>query len=475
MSFCNRSAINSAVGFSSSLQEASRTELEIVGKIPNWLSGTLVRTGPALFENANEKFAHWFDGLAKLYSFSIESGAVQFTSKFLQSDAYKLFSSSGKVRKREFATNPNESAFERIAAMCTPNLTDNANVNVAKFSTDCYVALTETPVPVQFDLFSLETIGHFRYNDSVKCQVTTAHPHLDANGDIYNIFTKIGPKSAYQFCRISEAGSARAILAEVKVQNPAYVHSFALTDNYIILAEGSYAVAPLSLLLSGKPFIENFVWQPSRPSRFIVVRKDGAAGSKVHVIETEPFFVFHNVNAYESNGDIIVDLLAYDNAGIVKALYLENLRSPNRIVPSPAFRRYTLDLTRKLARNEDFGASFELPRINYFSHNRKPYRYVYGVVSSSERDLFSSIAKIDLTSGETEEWKELGYCVTEPVFVASKDCGAEDDGVLLSIVLNCTLSESFLLMLDASTMNELARARIPHLIPFHFHGQFFGI
>ena len=53
------------------------------------------------------------------------------------------------------------------------------------------------------------------------------------------------------------------------------------------------------------------------------------------------------------------------------------------------------------------------------------------------------------------------------------DGEAEDDGVLLSLVLDAEARRSFLAVLDARTLEELARAEAPHAIPFGFHGQFF--
>jgi beta,beta-carotene 9',10'-dioxygenase len=40
-------------------------------------------------------------------------------------------------------------------------------------------------------------------------------------------------------------------------------------------------------------------------------------------------------------------------------------------------------------------------------------------------------------------------------------------------VLDAERGTSFLLVLDAATLDERARARVPHHIPFSFHGQFF--
>jgi beta,beta-carotene 9',10'-dioxygenase len=58
------------------------------------------------------------------------------------------------------------------------------------------------------------------------------------------------------------------------------------------------------------------------------------------------------------------------------------------------------------------------------------------------------------------------------VFVAAPDAEGEDEGVLLSIVLDGERGTSFLLVLDARSLDELARAEVPHHIPFGFHGQF---
>lgn len=47
----------------------------------------------------------------------------------------------------------------------------------------------------------------------------------------------------------------------------------------------------------------------------------------------------------------------------------------------------------------------------------------------------------------------------------------EDDGVVLSIVAGAD-GRSFLLVLDAGSFEETARAYLPHGIPYGFHGSF---
>ncbi len=46
--------------------------------------------------------------------------------------------------------------------------------------------------------------------------------------------------------------------------------------------------------------------------------------------------------------------------------------------------------------------------------------------------------------------------------------------MLLSVVLDIKKDVSFLLVLDASSFAERARAQVPHHIPFGFHGAHFA-
>jgi carotenoid cleavage dioxygenase-like enzyme len=82
------------------------------------------------------------------------------------------------------------------------------------------------------------------------------------------------------------------------------------------------------------------------------------------------------------------------------------------------------------------------------------------------------IVKLDLTDEVARAWSEPDCYPGEPVFVARPEAEREDDGVVLSVVLDAAAGSSFLLVLDAADLSELARAQVPHHIPFSFHGQF---
>jgi carotenoid cleavage dioxygenase-like enzyme len=54
------------LGFSATLTEGEFNALPMQGSIPQWLRGSLIRTGPGILEVGKQSYHHWFDGLAML-------------------------------------------------------------------------------------------------------------------------------------------------------------------------------------------------------------------------------------------------------------------------------------------------------------------------------------------------------------------------------------------------------------------------
>jgi carotenoid cleavage dioxygenase-like enzyme len=121
-----------------------------------------------------------------------------------------------------------------------------------------------------------------------------------------------------------------------------------------------------------------------------------------------------------------------------------------------------------------FNIQTEFPRINYEKYNGKKYRYFYAV-SRSSADLSTDLIKVDIETKTTKMWSEVGYFPSEPTFVPRPGSTDEDDGVIVSAVLNENDENAgFLLILDAITFKEIARAdfKTPSAIPTDFHGIF---
>ena len=107
-----------------------------------------------------------------------------------------------------------------------------------------FIAMTETPLPVQFDGQTLETAGVRPYR--TPGQLTTAHPHMQReNGAMLNYAAKLGARSSYRFFEVGALSSEPRLLASLNVREPAYMHSFGVTVRWFVLVGAPYVVNPL--------------------------------------------------------------------------------------------------------------------------------------------------------------------------------------------------------------------------------------
>jgi carotenoid cleavage dioxygenase-like enzyme len=459
------------VGFTGFDEERSVAQLPVRGTLPPWLSGTLVRNGPARFRIGTQTYRHWFDGLAMLHRFEMRAGGVSYANRFLRSPAFLEAERTGRIARSEFATDPRRSPLAHVVALLRAQPSHNANVNVVPYR-DGYLALTETPLPMHVDGDTLETRGAVAWDDDVVGHMTTAHPlHDPVRRATFNLVTLIGRSSTYQIVRIDDGTMRRTVIGSTTVGDPAYMHAFSATQRYVILAEYPLFVRPLDLLLRRKPFIDNYRWLPGKATRFHVFDKDGRG--LVATYEAPAFFAFHHVNAFDDGAAIVVDIAAYDDAAIIDDFLLANVFGGSAPFARPAFRRYRLIPGRSAAEIEVGSAqSLELPRVGATQAANR-YRFAYGVASDeSERGIFNRIVKFDVDEQRAAGWSQARAYPGEPVFVARPGSVDEDDGVLLSVVFDADTVTSYLLVLDARDLRELARAEAPHRIPFGFHGMF---
>lgn len=459
------------LGYQPLEQERQIERLEIEGELPRWLSGSLLRTGPSKWDLGEQQVPHWFDGLAMLHRFSMHDGGVSYGNRFLRGRAFRAAEQTGRLGFQEFASDPCRSLFRRLATLfVTPALSDNGAVNITRLG-ERYMAMTETPMPVVFDPHTLQTLNIDAPRPGT---LPTAHPHRDpTSGELIGYTTKLGARSKYQLFT-QAPGRRPRVLKSIAVGEPAYMHSFALTERYAVLVAGPLVVKPVELALRRGGLIESFRWKPGRATQIYVL--DRHTGERVANLETDALFCFHHVNAFERDGEIVMDLVGYDDPGVIDRFYWEAIDAVSRKGAPPTVRRYRLPLSGggQVTVEQLADCAIEMPRINYPRCNGSAYRYAYGIGDGPTSGWESApIIKLDVDRGEADVWAQDGSYPGEPIFVAAPDGRNEDSGALLSIVLDAERQSSYLLVLDAETMQEHARAHVCHHIPFGLHGEFY--
>ncbi|KAL1915497.1 uncharacterized protein VTP21DRAFT_6621 [Calcarisporiella thermophila] len=509
--------------------------LTVKGAIPNWLEGVLYRSGPGNYDLTTDSgkdihIQHWFDGLAQVHRYEIQKGGqVAYRSRntsnglaqrykkaeaitgvtFCQRDPCKtIFNKFFTTFKTlTLGVEPSTSATDvNVAVIPTPNFPGFADSKLAaEKPLRNLITTTDGNVLQELDPVTLEPIRLFTYGDIddslTSANLAPAHPQIDPDtGEYFTILLTFGPTAVYKFVRIrpARAGTNRLpdldILAEISSPRATYMHSFSLTKRYVIMTQWQcdFAAWGVSVLWNGNAWDSFQPFDPSKKAIFYVV--DRKLGKHVSTFETDPYYAFHTINAFDEGEDIVLDIACYKDHTVIGDYYIENLRNPSGKVPQQAiFRRYRLkragrptsnkpnDLSRAEIDFEVPEANFELPGIHP-KRWQKSYRYVYGVSRSGLHDtlLYDRIIKVDLDAIKRKDgsglsyWEEERCTPSEPVFVPSPNATEEDDGVLLSVVLDGHRATGFLLVLDARSLKEIARAEMPEgkIAPHNFHGVF---
>ncbi|XP_045412535.1 beta,beta-carotene 9',10'-oxygenase isoform X1 [Lemur catta] len=505
---------------------------EVRGRFPEWLKGYLLRIGPGKFEFGKDKYGHWFDGMALLHQFRMTKGKVTYRSKFLQSDSYKANSVQNRIVISEFGTlalpDPCKSVFERFMTMFElPAISDNTNVNYVQYKGDYYVS-TETNFINKVDIETLEKTEKVDWSKFIAVNGATAHPHYDPDGTAYNLGNSYGPQgSCYNVIRVppekmdpgETIHGAQVIcsIASAERMKPSYFHSFGMTRNYIIFIEQPLKMNMWKIVTSkirGKAVSDGINWEPQYNTRFHVVDKH--TGQLLPgLYYSKPFVTFHQINAFEDQGCVIIDLCCQDNGGNLEIYQLQNLRRAgeglDQVYNSAARsfpRRFVLPLNVSLNAPEGVNLSplsyssasavkqadgkiwcshenlhhedleeeggIEFPQINYGQFSGKKYHFFYGC--GFRHLVGDSLIKVDVVNKTLKVWREDGYYPSEPVFVPVPGATEEDNGVILSVVITPNQNENnFLLVLDAKNFEELGRAEVPVQMPYGFHGTFVPI
>lgn len=404
---------------------------------------------------------------------------------------------------------PDEESMSVTLSVNYPGLDRTAHQKTGKHGSGVQTLCNKTDRALlqMLDPETLEPIGLAKQevlHPSLKGRSSAAHAKSDPEtGDVYNYNLEFGRVGTYRVFKANAQTGKTSVLATIPYA-PAYLHSLFLTKNYVILCvwNSFFAAGGLKILWNQNIVDAIAPFDASTTTKwFVVDRKPVEEGGKglVATYESEPFYCFHTLNAFEepsTNGngvDIVADLCAYENLDCIKRFYIDNLMSdspkarkysdPANLACRPQYKRFRLPSvptasTKKVGKvTVDFALDrdlpFELPTLNSRMITKR-HRYVYGVSDTGKSSFFDGLVKYDLETKAAKPWQVHAQSAGEPIFVPrTKDEKAdEDDGVLLSVVLDGTAGKSYLLVLDAKTMTEVGRASVNGAVGYGFHGTY---
>lgn len=434
----------------------------VEGMIPPALKGNLYRIGPGAKEAGSTDLKHFFDGDALLTKFTFQDGAVFGNSRFVETKERREEKAQGKMLYLEFGTGMNRAKGYK----------NSPNIHV-HFMGGKLLTLSESAAPVAVNPQSLETEGAWNFSGTLADRHTfTAHPKRDPNdGTYYTYGITQGISPQLKTYRVKADGRLEFIKG-FGMGGFYLVHDMTVTENYIIYAVPAVYVDLMGAVSQTKPIAELLRFEEKGALRIFVLRKDGQG--KVMEFRSEAGgMAFHNCNAYEEEGKIILDSILTEDFSIFKLLQnWDSLSLP--AVPASKITRFELDLgTQKVLTREvkSDGRPTDFPCIDPMLAGKKGATYYCLEAQLGTDDPLAMNALVAWNSNSFS-YKRVTFpnsCMLgEAVF--SRD--QEGNPWLIHLGYEAGADETFLDIRKPDDLSLQARVWLGRYLPLGFHGSF---
>ena len=443
--------------------ERDEPSLRVTGELPAGLQGTFLRNGP------NPIFAplgryHLFDGDGMVHGVTFDGeGGAAYRNRWVRSAGFEAELEAGRALfggLSDFRL-PEPAVFEKVGP-----IKNTANTHIVRHG-GRLLALMEGAPPIEL-AEDLSTVGPYDYDGLLRGSMT-AHPK-ELDGEL--VFFGYSPLAPYLRVHAADESGTLTWSTVVELPGPVMMHDFVVTETRVVIFDLP-AVFDLEAMISGG---EGIYWAPERGARIGVLERN-APGDTVQWIEVDPFWVFHFLNASDGPGGTI-EVTGCRASRLNTSFGEEGLAEPVR----PVLHRWTIDPAAGRVRDEQLDdRPTDFPRIDDRRAGR-PNRYGYSGHTAewgADSATFDGVIRYDLEAGTSlvHRYGE-GQLAGEPVPAVDPSDPAEDGGWVVNFVHDLAGDESSVVVLDAGTLDEVARVHLPRRVPFGFHGSFvpgFGI
>jgi len=467
--------------------------------VPDWLSGTYVRNGPAQISFGSERrvLTSWLDGFAKLHSFKFSGSQVLFSGKMLESPNYLASLAAGELQPMftlsKFASAEEEwSMWEKLKILTTAF--DNNNpalwrIGKKNIQEGVYMAVTDAFVPTRFNISDLSTMGMLYPSSWPATLSGCAHWMREVGTDNSINFQRKKGLTGPPYVEVlrykpEDDYATPEVVATFVSKKVSSIHSFSITENYAIFFFYPLIIDAKKIFTADFHVFELLTWLENEPTEVYVVNlKTG----EITEFETASMFSVHHANAYENGqNEIIIDICHSPYKNMKDYFTLQNILNPPEVVEDKSstkeqteFKRYTINMKHKNITaitfpntiKSKFINNFDFPTINE-DYRGLPYCIVYGW-SALDYSRTALVKKNLCDSTKDKVFYLEDHYTSEMHFLPEPNKTSEDDGVLITIVFDGHREQSYLLILDAKTFQTVNKAYLPHNIPWSAHGMHF--
>jgi carotenoid cleavage dioxygenase-like enzyme len=442
-------------------EEGDAPDLEVIGELPSGLEGTFYRNGPNPAYEPMGRY-HWFDGDGMIHAIRIRDGRASYRNRWVGSAGLAEERGAGR------ATFP---GLLEMSGTEIPRIKNTGNTNIV-WHAGKLLALMEACLPTQLRTDTLATVGEYDFGSRLAGPMT-AHPKMDPEtGEM--LFFGYAPFPPYLQYHVVDRAGTLVRSEPIDIAWPSMIHDFAVTKDHVV-----FILCPLVFSFADLDKRRTpFTWEPERGTRIGIMPRSGGNGD-VRWFETEASYVFHPLNAYEDGTTVVLDVARYPRLDFMAPREARDTKY-DRGDDGSRLHRWRIDLAPGgSVRSEPLDdVVCEFPRADERRLGRR-HRFGYAAaVAPGQADtnmpLFTAVRRYDLERGTTQ-MRTFGPTdgVGEPLFVPRTPDAAEDDGWVLVLAYDAARNASDFHVLDAAdiTREPLATVRIPHRVPYGFHGN----
>lgn len=443
-------------------------ELEIIGELPEDLYGAYYRNGPnPVFKPTNAY--HPFDGDGMLHAVYFKEGKASYRNSYIHTKALL------RERAKGHAIWPGVMGPFDFSLPDFP-IKDTCNTDVTLFAGDLIPSWYNAGAPYKLDPMTLETKGAYEIPGRASHRMS-AHSHVDwQTGEL--LFMDYGDEAPFMtYGVVNPDGTLRQEIP-IELPGPRLPHDLGFTTNYTILHDFPF-FHDTEILRVHKRRVMSF--HRDMPTRFGIIPRHGDSAD-IRWFECEPCYVLHVSNCWEDGDWITMDgcrslnpmpQADHSDGALSHMLAYMRLEANNY--------RWRFNLKTGEVREADIDdLNSEFNKSNQLFHGvQTKYAYHQKIPLLSEQGYtlkFTGLIKYNNETGQTQQYDYgQGVYGSDSPFAPVKGAtrsGEEDDGYVLTMVIDSNNWKSETLVFDAKdiTQGPIARVQMPHRVPAGFHG-----
>ena len=479
----NRNSPYNSPGFKPVHTLCSNAVLQVSGKIPDDLEGVYLRNGTNLqFEQTNGRY-HMFNGAGMLHQLQIAAGKASYSNTYIKTPRYEIEDAMGQDQYLHFGdlAGGGKAGLVRMAVAALRQrlgvlpaleaLESGSSTTAVQYHHGKLYCLQETGYPfalntrVEDGHLILDGEGRWDTFDGKLDSPYTAHPKIDpATGDWYTFSTQFSSGRLYHSVLRQGKLEQHSVIDQ---QKPAlaFLHDYYLTEHYLVFPDLSLRFNPKDMF---GPEKSPMVFNADYKMRWGVIKRDHQPGDPVRWFTTDqPGHLWHVVNGWEeTRDDGGTDIVLF--APVFRS-YPSNLPIHNPQEPHAKFNKWRLNLDSGQVTEDRvlLDHFYERPSFNTAYIGRQN-RYAYLLDEEKEGMMARGVLKYDMVDEREVAYFDYGeFYGGEALFVPRTNASSEDDGYLLELLMMADRAE--LLIIDAATMQEMARLHLPQRVPFGVH------